>query len=79
MDVVGRGVPGREREGLIDSSEELETEVLRLVGFTTGVGVVVAGGKLEDGRSVDIVYAGEIEDVGGVGWVESDVLPFQTN
>ena len=43
---------------------------------------MVAGGRLEDGRSVDVVvYAGETEgvDESGVGWVGSVALPFQTN
>lgn len=74
---VGGGVLDHAGEGVVDR-EELETEIVRLVGFTMGV-EVVAGGRLEEGRNVDVdVHAGEIEnaDESGVGWI---ALPFQTN
>ena len=67
--------------GKVVDREELWRETGRLVGLTSGVKGVVAGGRLEDRGRVEIVeYAGMIVgvDVSGVGCTELVVLPFQT-
>ena len=80
VDAVGRGTLGPVCEGLVDR-EELETEIVGRAGLVVVVEEVVAGGRLDDERSVyDVVHVGETEDVdeSGVGWVGSVVLSSQS-